>query len=381
MTSNAFQKTAISAIVFWVVGLFPVLASDAPAPLGRQTAVLVSQFMKQPVEPGAPPLSAMSVAIGCDGALLYADGFGEARPNQRATAYTVYMVGSITKQFTAAAVLRLIDKGATIKGGIEKLETTTPVADILDIAQDWRLDGGPPITVSNLLSMTSNLPNYTRRPPHELDPWGAVPARRLLFGMKEYRPSDYPGSFEYSNTSYFLLSEIIEDVTLDGVSRSYHRVLQDEIFSRIGLDHTGFRGDPHIDDWLATPHFRRRPRFFRPDWLKGSGDVASTVIDIFKWDKALMAGDALSSEMRAVMLSDGGRVDPWTYYGAGWFITHKDGIDRYFHSGTVSGYTSYNLIVRPPNGHWVSVSLLTNSDGVEEIDALADRIADLVLAR
>lgn len=381
MTSKAFQKTAILASGFVVFGFFPVLSADAPAPLASQTSALIQRFMKPPADTGAPSLAAMSVAIGRDGVLLYADGFGDAKPNQRATAHTIYMVGSITKQFTAAAILRLIEKGAMIKGRVEKLRTTTPVADVLDIARDWRFDGGPPITVGNLLSMTSNLPNYTRRPPHELDPWGAVPARRLLSGMKEYRPSDYPGSFEYSNTSYFLLSEIIEDVTLNGVSRTYHRVLQDEIFSRLGLDQTGFRGDPRLDNGLSSPHYRRRPRFFRPDWLKGSGDVASTVIDVFKWDKALMDGDALTSDMRAVMLADGGRVDPWTYYGAGWFITHKDGVDRYFHSGTVSGYTSYNLIVRSRDDHWVSVSLLTNSDGVEEIEALADRIAALVFAR
>ena len=94
-----------------------------------------------------------------------------------------------------------------------------------------------------------------------------------------------------------------------------------------------------------------------------------------------MEGDALSEKMRDVMLSDAARVDVWTYYGAGWFITHKGGVDRYFHSGTVSGFTSYNLIVRPSDGHWISVSLLTNSDGVEDIDTLADQIADIALRR
>ncbi len=92
-----------------------------------------------------------------------------------------------------------------------------------------------------------------------------------------------------------------------------------------------------------------------------------------------MEGDALGAEMRAVMFADAGRVDAWTYYGAGWFISHKNGVDRYFHSGTVSGYTSFNLIVRPPGGHWVSVALLTSRDGIDDLDTLADQIATLAL--
>ncbi len=63
----------------------------------------------------------------------------------------------------------------------------------------------------------------------------------------------------------------------------------------------------------------------------------------------------------------------------GWFVTHKDGIDSFFHSGTVSGFTSFNLIVRPSTGHWTSVSLLANSDGIQAIDELADKLAALAL--
>lgn len=321
----------------------------------------------------------MSIAIGGDGTLLYADGFGEAAEHRPATARSVYMVGSITKQFTAAAILRLMEKGARPEHGGAALSPATPVADVLSVAGAWTIEGGPPITVGNLLSMTSNLPNFTRRPPTQLDPWGAVPARRLLGELKDYRPSGYPGSFEYSNTSYFLLSEIIEALDVDGAPRDYRQTLNEEIFARLGLEDTGFEEDKSIRQRLAAPHYQRRPRFAKPDWLKGSGDVASSVVDLFKWDKALIEGHALSPKMRDLMFSDAARVDVWTYYGAGWFVTHKDGIDRYFHSGTVSGYTSFNLIVRPSPAHWVSVSLLSNSDGVEGLDELAQTLATLAL--
>jgi CubicO group peptidase (beta-lactamase class C family) len=357
----------------------PCLADKAPTSLAACVQPLVRDFMSGQPDGATVLIPAMSVAIGRDGTLLYADGFGEARPHQPATARSIYMVGSITKQFTAAAVLRLMEKGAVAKRSGARLSPTMPVADVLKVADAWAIEGGPPITVGDLLSMTSNLPNFTRKPPPRLDPWGAVPAHKLLRQMRAYRPSGYPGSFEYSNTSYFLLSEIIEAVKIGQASRDYHQTLRDEVFTRLGLTDTGFESDRSIRRRLVSPNYHRRPRFEKPDWLQGSADVASSVIDLFKWDKALMEGKALTNHGRDLMLSDSARVEVWTYYGMGWFITHKDGIDRYFHSGTVSGYTSFNLIVRPVPDHWVSVSLLTNSDGVEGIDEFANSLASLVL--
>ncbi len=80
--------------------------------LAARTASLIANFMAKHPDSQGVVLPAMSVAIGADGTLLYADGFGNAGPNRPATARTIYMVGSITKQFTAAAMFRLIEKGA-----------------------------------------------------------------------------------------------------------------------------------------------------------------------------------------------------------------------------------------------------------------------------
>ena len=89
--------------------------------LAAQTANLVQNFMTSRADERSSIIPAMSVAIGRDGTLLYADGYGQAGPGRTATAATIYMVGSITKQFTAAAILRLIEQGATINGRGEKL--------------------------------------------------------------------------------------------------------------------------------------------------------------------------------------------------------------------------------------------------------------------
>jgi hypothetical protein len=84
------------------------------------------------------------------------------------------------------------------------------------------------------------------------------------------------------------------------------------------------------------------------------------------------------------MLADGARIGPTDWYGMGWFITHEDGRDLYYHSGTVPGYTGFNAIVVPRSGEagapqWLSVSMLMNAENVAEIDTLARQIIDTVL--
>jgi hypothetical protein len=79
------------------------------------------------------------------------------------------------------------------------------------------------------------------------------------------------------------------------------------------------------------------------------------------------------------MLREGGRVTPTTYYGMGWFIAPQGAWTHYSHTGSVAGYTSCNAIARSNDGRrWISVTLLSNSDGVEGLEQLADDILSLI---
>ena len=81
------------------------------------------------------------------------------------------------------------------------------------------------------------------------------------------------------------------------------------------------------------------------------------------------------------MFGEGGRVGPETYYGMGWFVGHETNWDKFSHSGSVPGYTSYNAILRRNDvPEWLSITLLTNADGVEGLDQLADDLFDAVRA-
>ncbi|MEQ1714738.1 MAG: serine hydrolase domain-containing protein [Hyphomicrobium sp.] len=345
------------------------------------TTLISDLITKTSASPPVVP-DAISVAIGLDGELVYSAGMGVAMEGVPAEPVTRYKVGSITKQFTAAAVLNLIESGAKFSGGGPPLGLDTKLVNLVPETGDWEQVGQPPITVRSLLSMSSGLPNFTRRPPPSLDPWGGVSADQLQGALPELRRSDAPGFFEYSNTGYFLLSVVMQAA---GGGRTYQKLMKEFAFSKAGLKDTGFPGDDISGNdgaahRIATPHYHRRPAFTQPDWLRGSGDVVSSVVDLFKWNKALLEGRVVGDAMRQEMFSDASRVDVWTYYGMGWFINHKEGRDTYFHSGSVPGYTGFNLISRSESGHWCSVSILTNSDGVIGLDGLADQLVDLTFS-
>lgn len=345
----------------------------------RQAQALAEHFLRpNGTAPIRPP--AISFAIGLDAQLVFAGGAGSAGLSRSATADTVYRIGSLTKQFTAAAVLRMIEQGALAPLTLRPITLETDIADIFADTKDWRVDGQNPITIRSLLNMTSNLPNFTRKPPDSVNPWGTVQAAALLTELKKQKPSGWPGTFEYSNTSYFILAEVLEAaIWKNGVPHNYEHVLQSEVFAPAVMPSTDFTG--YRIDRMAIPAYHRRAAFSDRDWLKGSGDAASTVLDLFAWNVALMSGKILSTDMRGEMFREGGRVTPTIYYGMGWFMDEVDGRKRLFHSGTVPGFTAYNSIVqRQASGQWISVTLLTNSDGVEGLDELAADLTFLVEA-
>lgn len=367
---------ALLAFATYILGGATARAGPPPV-VNEKAADSLIEFFLNPREGRGVLPPALSVSIGRDGKLLFAKGYGEAHPGHKADAATVYRIGSITKQFTAAAILRSIGKGARTESDAAPLTLETSATAVLDNSSSWSVDDAPPITIRNLLSMTSNLPNFTHRPPRGLDPWGTVPASALRNALTRLSPSDRPGTFEYSNTSYFLLAEILEAITIDGQTRTYAEALRQDVFEPFGLKSSGLPYQMPPRETLAHPTYRRRPAFIERDWLKGSGDAASTVVDLFAWNVALMRAHAANEAWAVAMLAEQARVDVWTYYGMGWFITHKNGADQFFHTGSVPGYTSLNMIVVDGDKSWTSVSILTNSDGVAGLEDLGDELARL----
>jgi CubicO group peptidase (beta-lactamase class C family) len=373
------------AIILEFSGGRAACSSEWTAYSTARVDALVERFRTQTYPYSTPWAPSLSIAVGIDGRLAFARGFGEARPGYLATEHSIYHIGSLTKQFTAAAILCLIESGA--KTPLTGMPTTleTPLRDFFQGATNWGTGDTPPVTLRSLLTMTSTLPKLTDHAPLGSDPWGTIAAEQMLDELKKLPTSGRSTTFEYSNTSYFLLAQVIEAANASGAT--YREFLRSTLIEKAGLKETGFINDYEPGTALAvaspswgpnTPQSRRRPAYVEADWLKGSADMASSAFDLFMWDKALMEDKIMSRSSRALMFSDAARVGYSRSYGMGWFIEHTAGADNFVHTGLVPGFSSLNLIVSTLQpGSWISVSLLTNGDGVQGLDNLAASIAEV----
>ena len=379
---------AMSAVVLAALVLMAsssAAATWAPAK-SADADVIVERFLTY-LNASHPdlPEAALSLAIGSRGELLLAKGYGEAAPGVPASAHTVYHIGSIAKQFTAAAVLDLIARHARLRDGTP-LNLDLALAEIFDGVNHWTSHGTgarkQAVTLRSLLNMTSNLPNFTRRPPPATNPWGRIGAPELLSEVKKMRPWGWPNTFEYSNTSYFLLAEVIEEAVMPGEMRprAYSDYLRRNIFPRAGLVETGFIGDGAERSEVALPVGRRLRIFDQPSWLKGSADMTSSAADLFAWNTAFMDGRVLPPEFSALMITGAGRVSPEIYYGMGWFVEYRRDHEVFSHAGMVPGYTSINMIAAETGGDrgWTAVTLLLNTDvAPDELQHLARELMRL----
>lgn len=379
---------AIAAILMWLASS-AAAAAWTPKKAAEANRVVEQFLLHLNASHADLPEAALSLAIGSRGALLLAKGYGEAAPGVPASAHTVYHVGSIAKQFTAAAVLDLISRHAHLRNGTA-LSLDLALADIFDGVEHWTAQGVGPrnqaVTLRNLLTMTSNLPNFTRRPPPATNPWGRIGAPELLSEVKKMRPWGWPKTFEYSNTSYFLLAEVIEEAVRPGEARpsAYYDYLRQNIFPRAGLVETGFIGHYAPGSEVAIPVGRRLRVFDQPSWLKGSADMTSSAADLFAWNTAFMGGRVLPPEYAALMITGTGRVSPEIYYGMGWFVEYRRDHELFSHAGMVPGYTSINMIAAETGGDrgWTSVTLLLNTDvAPDELQNLAKELMRLTQER
>jgi CubicO group peptidase (beta-lactamase class C family) len=266
-----------------------------------------------------------SVMVIHKGEIMHNKGYGLAnmelhKPN---TPGTIFYLGSVTKPFTALAILQLYDKGKlNLDDAIEKYLPETANGDI--------------VTIKNLLTHTSGIQ--------------AIDNPELEFAPGEL--------ISYSNDGYNLLGKIIEKVS----GLTYQKYLQDNILTPLGMDNTGF-GHPETNvDSLAMGYQ------FIPDGsyiIKGNADVSgayaagglySTVEDMYKWDQALYTGklakkSTLNKAFSQAKLNDGNAVN----YGYGWMTSHWRGINSVGHGGDITGFNSY--IARFPNQNFTVIVL------------------------
>lgn len=277
-----------------------------------------------------------SVLVAQNGKILFAKGYGMANIKERIpnASDTAFRIGSVTKEFTATAILKLQSEGKlNVQDAICKYVPNCPA--------DWH-----PIKIFHLLTHTSGIPNFTDFPNYlKIDTKPITPAQ-LLADFKD-KPLDFkPGArFRYSNSGYEVLGYIIERVS----GETYQRFLQQNIFGPLGMKESGYdRSHPTAKNH-AVGYVYAHDSYQPSDYVDmtvpySAGALYSTVQDLYTWDRALEAGKVLPkpllAEMFAPQVSTGSSGN--AHYGFGWFISTTFGHKEYAHEGGIQGFTCVN---------------------------------------
>ncbi|PJL24603.1 MULTISPECIES: serine hydrolase domain-containing protein [Stenotrophomonas] len=288
----------------------------------------VEQVMRRFNVPGA------AVMVLQDGRQIHAKAYGQrdVALGLAVRADTPFEIGSITKQFTAAAVVQLQEAG--------KLTLDDPLARYLPDAPHAHA-----VTLRQLLSHTSGLHDYFDGPEQEVDARVTQPiALDRLIGRISDRPLDFePGSrWSYSNTGYVLLGRVIEVVS----GERYVDYVRRHLLEPLGMRHTFTLADTGRLEGMAVGYRHeagalRRSPYFHPDWSGAAGFLVSTLDDLARWDRGLAGGRVVSNagyiEMTTpVQTRDGGSAD----YGLGLFVNTVYGQARIGHTGGSQGFTT-----------------------------------------
>ncbi|HWE45306.1 MAG TPA: serine hydrolase domain-containing protein [Caulobacteraceae bacterium] len=272
-------------------------------------------------------------------AVGYADRARKIRNDMR----TVFHIGSITKQFTAAAVLKLADAGAlSVNDRIAKFIPEAPAS--------WR-----DVTVQHLLAHTSGIPNHTAVLGDKFDSWMGKEPEDVIALVRDLPLEAAPGTrFKYDNTGYVLLGLIVERVsreTLDDFMRK-------RLFDPLGMIHTGLATDTP-PPYHAVGNLEDHGKWVATAWAvnvraSGAGAIYSTAGDLVKWEDALFAGRVLSSASTKAMFTDWGHG-----FGYGWVTDKVAGHPAWWHNGHGAGYGA--VIYRVPDLD-LTVIVMSNDD-------------------
>jgi CubicO group peptidase (beta-lactamase class C family) len=322
----------------------------------RQTPPTVASPLAQMMQAHAAAGDISGAAlVARNGRILYQHAFGYANlewkiPNDLQTKFEI---GSMTKQFTALLVLQFVNEG--------KIKLDGHLSDYLPY---YRKDTGNRITISQLLSHSSGVPNFILAP-------GFLegPASRTKYSVKDFVENYCSGNlefepgtkFNYSNSGYFLLGAVLEQVS----GSWYEQLLKDRIFIPLGMNDSGYAHSETVIPHRAAGYERsgsvlENARFYDMSIPFAAGALFSTVGDLLLWDQALYGERLLPANLRDLLFKPN-----LENYGFGWGILVPKPGSPYagetvlMHGGAIFGFQS--VIQRIPK-HKELIVLLDNTD-------------------
>ncbi|HNQ72517.1 MAG TPA: serine hydrolase domain-containing protein [Verrucomicrobiota bacterium] len=349
--------------MFSIAHAKPELSADQTA----QVDAIFAPF-NQKAGPGA------SVGIVRAGRMVFAKGYGLADLTLRTpnTPETNFRLASVSKQFTALAVLMLRERGKLTLG------ETLPAffAEFPAFGQA--------ITVRQLLTHSSGLLDYEDLiPPGTTLPVLDQDVLRLIIqdGRTNRVPTYFPPGtqYRYSNTAYSLLALIVQARS----GQTFARFLRDNIFQPLGMSNTlAYEAGSSRVSQRAFGHRWDGTNWERADQsltssVLGDGGIYSSLQDLFKWDQALYTTNLVSAATREEAFTPHIATDkPGKSYGYGWYLTEYRGSKQIWHSGETIGFRT--RLVRIPEQQLTVIILSNRSD--QQLAPYADKVIDLMLS-
>ncbi|MFN8580811.1 MAG: serine hydrolase domain-containing protein [Gemmatimonadaceae bacterium] len=318
---------------------------------------------------GSKAAAGMTVGVvrGKDTLLLKGYGYADLEFDVPTPTDAVYEIGSVTKQFTAASILQLVEQG--------KLSLDDELTKYLPSYNTQ----GHKVTIYHLLNHTSGIKGYT-----ELPEFGTLMMRKLprdsLVALFASRPFDFaPGEMQiYNNSAFFLLGLIIEKVS--GVS--YETYVKTHLFEPTGMHSSRYCDERAIQKhrahgYDAGPAGLMVKGYLDQTWPYAAGSLCSTVGDLMAWNRALHGGRVLSPASYRRMttpatLNDGTALR----YGMGIALTPIAGHRAIHHGGGINGFLSESAYLPDDD---VIVVVLINTAGPVSADAVTEKIVTRLL--
>ena len=311
-----------------------------------------------------------TVLVARNGKVLLAKGYGYANAESHTpnTLQTKFRLGSLTKQFTATAIMQLRENGL--------LRLQDSICEYLQpCVEAWK-----PVTLHHLLSHTSGIAGYADMPDPKtsaIPPWTA---QQIAAQFRDKALEFVPGTqWKYSDWGYCLLGLVIERVT----GRPYAQGLREQIFEPLGMHDTGYDEPQTILQQRANGYRLVDGRLENAGYINmagpySAGALYSTVEDLYKWDRALYTDAILPRSTLRLMWTE-----VTSNYGYGWMVSTPASLSQppwalpkrfqVVHPGSINGFTSE--ILRFPDEH-VTVIVLAN---LEEAHIVGPQLAALVL--
>lgn len=302
-----------------------------------------------------------TVLLAKKGNILFRQGYGMANLQKKSpnTPNTIFRIASVTKQFTALAIMQLQEQGKlNVKDSIHKYLPDYPHGD--------------KITIHHLLTHTSGIPNYTSFPDYLETMGQQVTVEQNLDKFKD-KPLDFePGSmYQYSNSGYNVLGAIIEQVS----KQSYENYIYEHIFKPLGMNDSGFRDGGIADKQFAVgytngPDTPSEAPFVDMSIPYSSGAMYSTIDDLYKWDRSLYTEQLIKKNSTEAMLT------PFKEnYAYGWVVV-DEGRKIYGHNGGINGFVAILLHYMVDD---MTVIVLSNNDSAD-INRIGDTLGKMLEA-